>query len=92
MNQDAAETLALQALAWIAADEELAQAFAGATGASLGDLRDNVQDPAFLAGILQFLTMEDRWVTAFCDAHGLVYDAPMRAMAALPGGRREEWP
>ncbi|RKG83969.1 DUF3572 family protein, partial [Corallococcus sp. CA053C] len=35
MNQDAAETLALQALAWIAADEELAQAFAGATGASL---------------------------------------------------------
>ena len=91
MNQDGAETIALQALAWIASDEDMVPLFAGATGASLGDLRDSAQDPAFLAGVLQFVLMEDRWVTAFCDSVGLPYDAPMRALAALPGGRREEW-
>jgi len=92
MTPDRAETIALQALAWIAADEALLPALAGATGASLGDLRGAVQEPAFLTGILEFLTQEDRWVTAFCDAHELPYEAPMRALMALPGGRREEWP
>lgn len=92
MNQDAAETIALEALAWIAADDELLPQFAQVTGASLGELRESAQDPAFLAGILQFLLMEDRWIKAFCDAQDLPYEAPMRALAALPGGQREEWP
>lgn len=92
MTQDRAETLALQALGWIAADEELLPQLAGATGASLGDARDRVQDPAFLAGILEFLTMEDRWIRRFCDDHGLPYDAPLQALRALPGRLRDEWP
>lgn len=92
MSPEKAETLALQALAWIAADEDLLGRLAEATGASLGDLRSGAQDPVFLAGVLEFLATEDRWITAFCDAHGLSYDAPLRALAALPGGRREEWP
>ena len=92
MNPDRAETIALQALAWIAADEELLPQLSGATGASFEDARDRAQDPAFLAGILEFLTMEDRWVQRFCDDHGLPYDAPMRALMALPGQQRDEWP
>ena len=92
MSRDHAETLALRALAWIAADEELLPQFAGATGASLGDARDRVQDPAFLAGILEFLTMEDRWVRCFCDDEGLPYETPMQALRALPGQMRDEWP
>jgi len=92
MTQDRAETLALQALAWMAAEEEMATRFAGATGASLADARDRLQDPVFLASVLEFLLQEDRWVMAFCDAHGLPYEAPMQALVALPGGRRHEWP
>ncbi|TNC50095.1 DUF3572 family protein [Rubellimicrobium rubrum] len=92
MNPDQAETIALQALAWIAADEELLPQLSGATGASLEDARERAQDPAFLAGILEFLTMEDRWVQRFCDDHSLPYDAPMRALMALPGQQRDEWP
>lgn len=87
-----AETVAIRALAWIAAHEELLPAFAQSTGASLDDMRDRAQDPVFLTGVLEFLTMEDRWVTAFCDDAGLPYEAPMRALMALPGGRRGEWP
>jgi hypothetical protein len=92
MTPDRAETIALQALAWIASDEELLPQLSGATGMSLDDARGRVQDPAFLAGVLEFLTMEDRWIQRFCDEHGLPYDAPMRALMALPGQQRDEWP
>ena len=92
MSLDRAETIALQALAWIASDEELLPQLAGATGASLENAKDRVQDPAFLAGILEFLTMEDRWVRRFCDEHGLPYEAPLQALMALPGQMRPEWP
>ena len=92
MSLDHAETIALQALAWIASDEELLPQLAGATGASLENAKDRVQDPAFLAGILEFLTMEDRWVRRFCDEHGLPYEAPLQALMALPGQMRPEWP
>ena len=91
MSPDQAETVALRALAWMAADEELSQAFAGATGASLAEARDRLSDSGYLAGILGFLVQDDRWVTGFCDSEGLAYDTPLRALAALPGGRREEW-
>ena len=92
MTPDQAETVALRALAWMAADEEMASRFGGATGASLGEARDHLADPGYLSGILEFLVLEDRWVQAFCDAERLPYDTPLRALAALPGGRREEWP
>jgi hypothetical protein len=92
MNADRAETIALQALAWIAADEELLPRLAGATGLSLGESREQAQDPAFLAGILEFLCMEDRWIQRFCDDQGLSYDTPMKALMALPGQQRDEWP
>lgn len=92
MTPEQAETLALRALTWMAADEELSTRFAGATGASLGEAREHLSDPAYLSGILGFLMQDDAWVTGFCDSAGLPYDAPMRALHALPGGRREEWP
>lgn len=92
MTQDQAETLALKALLWIAGDEEVLSRLAASTGAGPDDFRERAGDPAFLAGILGFLLGEDRWVQGFCDAEGLPYDAPMRALAALPGGRHESWP
>lgn len=92
MSKDSAETLALEALAFIAGDEELLPRLAGATGAGLSDARERAQDPAFLAGILEFLCMEDRWIRRFCDDRGLRYEAPMQALAALGGLQRDEWP
>ena len=92
MTRDRAETIALRALAFIAADEELLPQLAGATGAALGEVKDRVQDPAFLAGILEFLCMEDRWIRRFCEAEGLPFEAPLQALMALPGQQRDEWP
>lgn len=91
MTQDQAEVVALRALAWIAGDDDLLPQLASATGAGPDDFRDRAGDPAFLAGILGFLLTEDRWVKGFCDAEGLPYETPLRALAALPGGRHESW-
>jgi hypothetical protein len=92
LSKDRAETVALQALAFVAADEELLPQLAGATGAGLEDARERAQDPAFLAGILEFLCMEDRWIRRFCDEAGLGYEVPMQALMALGGLQRDEWP
>jgi hypothetical protein len=92
LSKDRAETVALEALAFIASDEELLPQLAGATGAGLEDARNRVQDPAFLAGILEFLCMEDRWVRRFCDERELPYEVPLQALMALGGLQRDEWP
>ena len=39
LSPEAAETLALQALAWLVSNDELLPVFLGATGASEADLR-----------------------------------------------------
>lgn len=91
MKQLEAETLAIDALAWLVANDELCPVFLGSTGASVSDLRDRAGDPAFLGSVLEFLTMDDRWVVAFCDAAGLRYDQPLRARYALPGAGQVHW-
>lgn len=90
-RQEAAETLALQALTWLAGNDELLPLFLGATGASTADLAQNAAKPEFLASVLDFILMDDGWITGFCDVALLPYDAPMRARAALPGGEVINW-
>jgi len=91
MSQDSAETVALEALGWLAGHDELLPVFLGASGASQDDLRARATDPEFLGAVLDFVAMDDAWITAFCDAQGLGYDVPMRARAALPGGSEMNW-
>lgn len=91
MQQDSAQVLALQALAWLVADDEMLPAFLNATGASVGDLRARATDVDFQGAILDFLMMDDQWVIAFCDQHALPYTAPQAARAALPGGASIHW-
>jgi hypothetical protein len=90
-RQDSAETIALQALAWLAGNDDLLPVFLGSTGASVGDLAAGAARPEFLGSVLDFLLMDDAWIIAFCDAQGLAYQAPMQARAALPGGEMVHW-
>lgn len=91
MTPSAAETVALQALGWIAEQEDLLGVFLGATGASLTDVKERAGDAEFLASVLDFLLMDDAWVVGFCDTAGLGYDRVMRARAVLPGGMQVNW-
>lgn len=91
VRQEVAETVALQVLAWLAADEDMLRNFCGATGAEPADLRRLAQDPEFLAGVLDFLTLDDSWVRAFSADAGIAPEIPAEARAALPGGAAPHW-
>jgi hypothetical protein len=91
MQREAAETVGVQALGWLAGNDDLLPVFLGSTGASLDDLRAGAGDAAFLGSVLDFVMMDDAWVVAFCDAAGIAYTAPMQARAALPGGAVTHW-
>lgn len=91
LSREAAETVAMQALAWLAGNDELLPVYLGATGASEMDLRARVAEPEFLLSVLDFLMMDDAWVIAFCDEQLISYDSPMQARHALPGGAATHW-
>lgn len=86
-----AEAVAARALGWMATQEGVLEAFLDASGAAAEDLRPAAADPDFLVSVLDFLMMDDAWVTGFCDAEALPYDAPMRARQSLPGGGQAHW-
>jgi hypothetical protein len=90
-SADAAETLAMRALAWLIADDDLLPVFLGSSGVAEQDLRVRVAEPEFLASVLDFLMLDDAWIIRFCDTAGLAYETPMQARAALPGGARMNW-
>lgn len=90
-ERSSAETLALQAMAWVLGEPERAQAFLAATGASPGDLVAQAGEPAFLGAVLDHVLSDDALVTGFCDAAGLPYTAPMQARAHLPGFSQMNW-
>ncbi|MEP1961972.1 DUF3572 domain-containing protein [Tateyamaria sp.] len=91
MTQESAEIIGLQAVAWMASNEELLPVFLDATGASEADMRSGVGDPAFLGALLEFIMMDDAWVRDFCDSVQLAYEQPMYARMALPGGEQVNW-
>jgi hypothetical protein len=91
MQQEQAEVIALQGLAWLAGNDDLCPTFLGASGGSVDDLRDRAADPAFLGAVLEFITMDDAWVMAFCDTIGLAYELPLQARYALPGAQNIHW-
>ena len=89
MKRENAETIALQALAWLAADEDEMNAFMGQTGLDQAALRAGAGDAAFLGGVLDYILAEETRLMAFAEDAGLKPDFPARARAALPGANPE---
>ena len=91
LSGDAAESLGLEALGWIAAQRDLSSAFLAATGGAVEDIQKRASDPEFLGFVLDFLLSDEETLLAFCTDHGIRPDRPMRARAALPGGALPNW-
>ncbi len=85
MDRETAETLALRALAYIAADERLLEGMIDRSGVDLQQLRETAEDPAVLGGILDYLLADEPVLLEFCRQEQLEPDLPSRARAALPG-------
>ena len=91
MKQEAAETLALKALGWLASQEDLMPVFLGSTGASIDDVKSRASEAEFLGSVLDFLLMDDRWVLDFATCEGIRPESVMTARQGLPGGESRHW-
>jgi len=89
MTPESAQTIALQALAWIASEEKFLQALLDRTGASGDDLRASAADPDFLGAVIDFLLENEEILTDFCEFSNLKPELPIQARHALPGATPE---
>jgi len=89
MGRDAAEALALQAVALIVADEDLLPRFLGVTGCGLDALRERVGDPDFLGAVLDFVLESDDTVQMLAESAGISPESLLLARSKLPGGQVE---
>ena len=86
-----AETLALNALAWLVTDDDLVQSFAMASGAMPAMFAELAGSRAFLVSLLEFLTSDDSQVLAFASASGIDPMAPLEALRLLQGRAGMNW-
>lgn len=86
-----AETIALRVLGFIASTEDLFDVFVNASGVSADHVPTLTEAPEFLAAVLDFLLMDDRWVIDFAKAEGIAPEVVMQARAGLPGGDLPNW-
>jgi len=85
MNPEAAETVALQALAYVVGDAAARERFLALSGTDPAHLRTQAGNAAFLAGVLDFVLADEALLVAFCAAAEIAPDAPQHARACLPG-------
>ena len=80
------ETLALQALTYIAGDDERLERFLGLTGIEPATLHSLAQDPAGLGAVLDYLLGWEPLLLEFAAAHELPPESIAAARRKLPGG------
>ena len=79
----------MQALAFIAADEDMLRRFLAETGALPERIAERSADPAFLGGVLDFVLADDSRALAFAASIDLAPENLALVRARLPGGGRE---
>lgn len=82
-DESAAATCALQAIAWLLADDDRAGRLVAVTGIAPADLRRRLGDPAVLAAALSFLEAHEPDLIACADALGVPPAALLRARDLL---------
>ncbi|NVJ90780.1 MAG: DUF3572 domain-containing protein [Methylocystaceae bacterium] len=87
MKMEQAETIALHAVTFISTDENLLNALMAQSGLGVDDLRTNITQPAFLAGILDFLLNDEPTLLNFCAEQEIQPELIVSARRALPGGQ-----
>ncbi|MFT3986436.1 DUF3572 domain-containing protein [Aestuariivirga sp.] len=71
VNRSDAETIALKALGFIAADSERISRFLSLSGVDPSDIRRAAQNPAFLAGILDYLRGDQSLLLEFSSGENM---------------------
>lgn len=83
---EAAEAIAVQALAYLGSDPDRLARFLALSGLDVADLRAAAAQPGFLAGVLDHFLADEALLTAFADEMGIAPVDVGRAHADLTGG------
>lgn len=78
-------------MGWLVEQEDLVNAFLGASGLSPADLAQIAARPELMAAVLDFLLEDETRLLAFCADAGIAPTEPMSARLALPGGDVPHW-
>jgi hypothetical protein len=91
VGRKAAETLAIQALTFIAGDAERLGGFLAITGIGPEGIRAAAREPGFLAAVLEHVSADAASLNAFAEAAGVEPAHVAKAREALtgPGWERE---
>lgn len=68
ISKDNAQQIAVSGVAYLAQNEELLERFFNITGLSASDLRNSIQEPAFLVGLLDFFLADEKSLIEFADS------------------------
>jgi hypothetical protein len=82
-NPDSARSLAVSALAFIAADATRLSRFLDITGLGPHNLRTAAADPTFLTSVLDYLVADEPLLVGFASDAGLKPEVVVRAHGAL---------
>ncbi len=91
MNEEQAKIIALRALTFLVGDEDILQRFMDLSGSDAADIRQRADDPAMLAGILDFFLGNEGQLLEMCQAMEIAAEEPAKARRSLAGGEYEEW-
>jgi hypothetical protein len=84
-SRDAAEMLAIQALAFVAEEPERLAGFLAGTGLTVERIRVAARQPDFLAGVLEHMLADESLLIAFADRAGIDPGDVARARNLLAG-------
>ena len=84
-DAETSQAIALKALGYLAADDDLLEPFLSSTGLVVADLRAGATDSAFLAGVLDYFLQNEALLLAFAGANELAPETIVRARQRLPG-------
>ena len=85
MTSEQAETIALQALAFLVKDEVLLNQFLTNSGLTPQDLKTSFREPDFLGGVLDAMLADDALLLSFCNTMSLSPETLVMARKVLPG-------
>jgi hypothetical protein len=91
--REAAEMLAIQALAFIPEEPERLNLFLSTTGIAAAEIRTAAREPGFLAGVLEHMLAQESLLIVFADSAGINPAAAVaRARSALGGQGERDMP
>jgi len=91
-GRDGAETIAIAALGFLAAEPERLARFLALSGLGPHNLRQAATTPGFLGAVLDHLAADERLLVAFAAAQGVEPGAVTGARDALSGPLAESSP